>query len=230
MFENADTGVKFDTLAEAMAAATAGDTIKLLDNVDDSEAEATEVKSGVTLDLNGKYITSINFLSFGTVVDTADELGGIVISNDTSVSFTLFQPDNAQLPLYDAENGCYRFFQYEVKTMMKKVDGQSLQFGFKLLFNNDLAYSLIESVPEDLTLKINIDVVDGDKSKTLTYECNSEILAEYASVAAGNTSKLMILTVYGTSTLHEGATVTATPTLTSVTTVTKNGNTKTFTK
>ena len=229
-FVNSDTGVSYESFADMMNEAKSGETVKIFADVDDSAAAATQVKSGVTLDLNGHYITAANFLSFGKVIDTGDGKGGIVISRDTSEAFTLFQPDNEQMPLYDNENGCYRLFAYEVKTMMKKLDGQPLQFGFKLLFNNDMAYSLIENVPEDLTLKIKIDIFDGTKLRTVNYECNSKVLAEYAGVAAGNTSKLMILSVYGTSTLKAGDIVTATPTLTSITSVTRNGNSKTFTK
>ncbi len=51
---------KYETLDSAISEAGAGDTVKLLDNVDYSTAKCFDIDKTITLDLNGKKITAVS--------------------------------------------------------------------------------------------------------------------------------------------------------------------------
>ena len=239
--ENSTTGVTYTTLAEAFGAANVGDTIKLLDNVDDTKSGATEVKAGVKLDLNGNTISAANFLSFGDVVDTSeDSVGGVIISDNIMEAFTVFQAANSYLPIYDKENGCYRFFSYEVKTLGSQYSAtaDSLKFGFEIRIGSKKAYELIYADPSIIDLNLDL-VVNGNSSENqkFTYTCDEALLSKYAFTVIKNyeafatKSISLTFTTTGVSRLQAGATYSATPTVYSpFTRVAKTGNTKTFTK
>ena len=70
---------KYETLAEAFAAAQNGDTVKLLENVTLSESLEIPAEKSFTLDLNGKDIT-------GNVNDKLVKNYGTVVVDDTSAA------------------------------------------------------------------------------------------------------------------------------------------------
>ena len=70
---------KYETLAEAVAAAPAGATVKLLENVTLSEALVIPAEKDFTLDLNGKDIT-------GNVNDKMVQNNGTVVVDDSTAA------------------------------------------------------------------------------------------------------------------------------------------------
>ncbi len=240
--ENSTTGVTYTSLEEAFSAANADETIKLIDDVDDTMNPATEVDAGVILDLNGNTISAANFLSFGDVIDTSEgSVGGIIISDDISEAFTVFQANNSYLPLYDNEGGCYRFFDYQVKTLGSQYSktADSLKFGFEIRIGSKRAYELISADPSILNLVLNLEVKNNadPKPEVYTYTCDDVLIKKYADTVVKNyekfatTSIALTFNTTGISRLDVGATYSATPVASApFTRVEKTGNTKTFTK
>lgn len=239
--ENSATGATYTTLADAFDAANAGETIILLTDVDDTANAATEVSYGVKFDLNGNSVAASNFLSFGDVVDTsADTTGAIVISNDITEAFTVFQTDNEYLPVYDTANGCYRFFDYVVKTLGSQYDASkdSLKFGFEIRLGSKKAYELISADPSVMNLVLDLEVKDNSSAgQKYRYTCDEALIKKYADTVIKNyelfatKSIAFTFSTVGVSRLKSGASYSATPVLSSPSTrVEKVGNTKTFTK
>lgn len=219
--------VKYDSLTEAFDAAKSGETVVLLkDEYEDTE-RATIVPAGVTFDLNGKVLIAKNVLAFGDVIDSATEVGGIKISNNTSEAFFNLQPSNGNgkgtkaenmfIPLYDSENGCYRMFEgrFVTRGHMTDSDSEKVKFAFSLYFVDIEAYNLIVE-SENVDANIIVDLVwTGrlDPKAPISYHVTNETLVEYAKAAATQlkdqpnrelTSKLITLTVSGLDKLKEG--------------------------
>ena len=93
---------KFDTLNEAMAAAQAGDTVKLLR---DAEEKKVTVLAGVTLDLDGHKLDTTYTFCVGDLVDDSVENSGELVAD-----YVMIREDNEHLPVRVAEN-TYRFYE-----------------------------------------------------------------------------------------------------------------------
>ena len=149
--------VYYVNFADALAAMKAGDTVVLYDNVATS---LLCVPADVTLDLNGKKLTvDVAALAYGSIIDTAEVAGGLVIGSDKIVHL---QPDNAgYMPLYDAKAGCYRFFEYEVQFKATSVNTtkKSVVFGWQIVFTDAdtyaYAYDLLASGTSKTDLKVS---------------------------------------------------------------------------
>ncbi len=195
--------VQYETVAEALAAAKSGETVTLLKDCEDTGL-ATVVNPGVIFDLNGKYLTSKNFLSFGSVIDTAAEVGGIKISNDMTKSFVDLQSENVYeskpyMPIYDSTVGCYRFFAYSMNARPMLNSG-AIRFNYGIVFENWSAYQLLADSNNSCELKfkilLNMSNADGvNKDIDFTFEMkdindfaaacikNNRVTAYYLSVA-----------------------------------------------
>ena len=100
------------------------------------------VTNGVTLDLNGNVITASYLVSFGNVIDTDTEFGGVKVhANNAMITAT-----NEYLPIYDSVGGTYRFFKAEVISKgIREVNDSTKTFGFAIRFANVEAYKVIET-------------------------------------------------------------------------------------
>lgn len=126
--------VKYASLAQALAAATADDTIKLLK---DTQETGVFVTNG-TLDLNGKTLTATYLFATGHVIDSTDGTGKLVVGQKN----VLFQKNEMYLPLYDGTG--YRFFQYQIVTgKLTKESATSVKARLQLKFTNADAYTLL---------------------------------------------------------------------------------------
>lgn len=76
--QNVDTNKKYESLAEAVAAAETGQTIQMTD--DSNETRTTVVDKAITIDLNGKTVTregvAMNVKADLTVTDSSENGGG----------------------------------------------------------------------------------------------------------------------------------------------------------
>ena len=89
----------YSTLQEAIAAATEGAEITLLENI--VYENALEIGEKVTLDLNGKTLTASSVATFGgNVVDDSDDKTGLLKVDSTKCAFS---PTNSQMPVYNGE-------------------------------------------------------------------------------------------------------------------------------
>jgi len=93
----------YETLDAALKAAAEGDIVKL---IADTEEKYVLLTPGIKLDLNGHSLTADYFIGFKTsdLVDYSTDKTGKLF---TSVDALALDIENDQLPVYDAENGCY---------------------------------------------------------------------------------------------------------------------------
>ena len=103
---------KYTSVSDALAAVTEGQSLVL--QADITEADVA-LLSGVTLDLNGYTLTTDSVLTYSSsaIIDTSEDASGLLKINDTDGN--MISTDNAQLPVYDAEAGGYRFFEMDVE-------------------------------------------------------------------------------------------------------------------
>ncbi len=230
----------YSTISAALAAATSDQKVVLLK---DCEVDSlVKIPTGVTLDLNGWYIDylaeDMNILSsFGHIVDTASNVGGIKISNDPSDSFVILQTQNKHLPLYDSDNDCYRFFEYELVNAGCKevVANQEVKFGYQLKFENKMAYQLLatEANTSGITLTVDITWTPAGGDGVIQTVFRAEVMADFAQstfnkfegIKEGTeTMGALTLTIRGLDKLAADAKVTTAPTIESVTNVTTVGS------
>ena len=115
--------------------ATEGQTIKLIKNTTNG---GFMLPAGVTLDLNGKTMTSSFLFATGDVIDSTDGTGKLVVGQKS----VLFQKNEKYLPLYDGTG--YRFFQYQIVTgNLSKESATSVKARLQLKFTNADAYTLL---------------------------------------------------------------------------------------
>ena len=232
---NENTDTYYGDFTEAVNAAVSGETVTVLADIEDTAASTVVIKKGVTLDLNGYMVKAGNFLSFGDVIDIAGN-GGIAISENTAEAFTLLNTNNSYMPIYDKANGCYRVFKYTFTNegAMETGSSSEIKFNFALVFENKEAYKLLAANPTSLTLTVDIKI-DGTNTlnQVFTYTCDETLLSQYAIIkyAKDSDNLFIAFTVSGMGRLNEGASVSATPTISSVATgVTTTAQMTTYTK
>lgn len=97
----------FDKLSDALTAAKAGQTVKLLNRVND--VKYVEVEANVTLDLNGHDLTGAKLLWVtGTILDSATKKGIV------SATKYLLPTNNGYAPVYNSTTNGYSFFDLNV--------------------------------------------------------------------------------------------------------------------
>lgn len=139
IIENDDGTSTYGGLLELLESAESGQTVKVVkDNI---EVAYISVKSGVTLDLNGKTVTVAEnaALSSGAIIDTGSGAGALKVS----INALKTTAENAKyIPLYDSANSAYRFFHGELSSY--GVSSKSgLKFYFRLLLDEISGYSLL---------------------------------------------------------------------------------------
>ena len=104
--------------------------------------------AGVTLDLNGKTMTSSFLFATGNVIDSTDGTGKLIVGQKN----VLFQKNEKYLPLYDKTEGAYRFFVYKfLMSKAPKYDGNdTIALSMKVEFTNLKAYYIIMDDSEGL--------------------------------------------------------------------------------
>lgn len=110
----------FDKLSDALADATAGQTVKLLNNV--ANETFVMVKAGVTLDLAGKNITGATMLYVtGTIVDTAaSDTKGAVSAEAYMIASSV---GSGYTPIYSGTG--YQFYKLGMNIMKKNASEDS---------------------------------------------------------------------------------------------------------
>ena len=129
----------YATVESALRTAQEGETIKLLLDV---QAEDIILTNGVTIDLNGCTLTVDALTAFaegladGYIVDSSEGNTGLLIVEKEKATFKSSNPD---IPLYDAVNGGYRFFDYKMTVHNKPTNvGEGKEkFWFKFHFYTD---------------------------------------------------------------------------------------------
>ena len=231
--QNIDTGDLYLDLSDGLAEAVSGETVILLA---DTAEDLVLVPAGVTFDLNGNVVAAKNALSFGIVKDSATDVGGIQISNDTTQAFTKLQPENGgYLPVYDSTNGMYKFFKFElVNAGCKPVNENKVRFGVKILFENSEAYNLLADEENNSCISLYLRITwDGLDGQYINYKFTASGIAKYATSvlnAAPGKSPALTLDITGISGLEAGESLSAAPWLETLTEVAADTEYATYTK
>jgi hypothetical protein len=216
--ENINTNTFYYKASEALEEAVSGQTVQILLDHTDSNLI---VPVGVTLDMTGCIVTAKNVLSFGIVMDSQAEVGGIKIPIDTTKAFTKLQPENGgYLPIYDTRDGVYKFFEYTLVNAGHKVEGNCVAFGFKIRFTNMEAYSVLAATTNSgISLTINLGWT-GMTMEYVPYMIFDSTITDYAKqVADQGTGKAIVIRVFGLNNLPADGYVEAAPVLDTITEV-----------
>ena len=180
------------------------------------------VNAGTTLDLNGNILTTDSIVAFSELIDTAqDKTGGIKVSTE---NISLMQ-NKTYMPIYDSENGCFRFYKFNMVSLgVKELNeaGSAVKFGVAIRFDKVEAYGLLADGNNYsyLTLEFVLTLENMDVP-TIAYEFAAEQFTTWAANAythynsgkAGD--RALVLTVGGLDKLDAGSKLTVAPTLTS---------------
>lgn len=153
---NVDTGVYYDDVSDALSEATSGQTVQMLA---DAPADMFMIPGGITLDLNGYYVTANYVAAFGTVMDSeptaskanafestvADgevKSGGIVI---TSGNVMVAGNNGGYMPIYDTVTRSYKFFKggFANENPVINKSGTALRFYSQIHFESNEGYTLL---------------------------------------------------------------------------------------
>ena len=141
--------VKYETLAEAVAAAKSGDTVKLLTDAT-AEGPFLFLASGSTVDLNGKALTvEGKLLAFGKVIDSMDGEGQLIVGDMVG---SQLPAENDYLPVMDGEG--YRLYKYSFDHYDKGYNetDKGVMFAFQIRFETDSAW--VKLANDDNSVKI----------------------------------------------------------------------------
>lgn len=169
-------GTKYDALENALAAAGDGDTVKLLSAT--TVASTLEIKSGVTLDLNGQTLTVDSLHSYGVIMDSkADEENGTpgLLKVLQEEQFLLEGNDQKGiLPIYVDEG--YRFFSYQLLALDPVVQDNGVKFRFYLYFANAHAFDCLSN-NENSGITIDAKfVIAGNEDNPLVFTFQNKTL------------------------------------------------------
>lgn len=218
----------YESVAAALAEAKSGESVVM---ITDAKVDMVKVPAGVTLDLNGRKLTTDVMIAFGEVADGTDGNGKIVISKDGAKGAIHLQADNAAMPLYDADG--YRFFTYtEDKLGYKTVtDAEenvvAVKFGIRFTFDNAEAYDLMAHADNADQVIVKLEGVKGEKTQKFNYYLNTNTLQAYADAVKNGTveNPAITLTVSGISNLDS---ISGTPGFVSPTEMVYVGQTGTY--
>ncbi len=180
---NLDTGKKYDTLAEALASAEDGDTVTLLDDINET---TVSVLPGVTLDLGGHKLTARFVTGFedSNIIDSnMTEFSGIYVAK----KYLEISENNAQLPIYDAVNGCYVFT--EVDLSYTYYEDSKYYFGPETAdfgtVEGERVNALLRQNSEDTGVEIivHLDWETDDYFSTQDFTYKSNYVDEYFTMA-----------------------------------------------
>jgi len=201
--------VNYASLAEAIAAAKSGDTVVLVKDVSE---DILIVPAGVTLDLNGKYITiddnsPISLVAaYGNIIDTAETTGGIAIDSGKVVHLqanngSYIGTDDKEyfyLPLYDTINGCYKFFSCRITVAKDEryISQGTLVCGYDFKFSNSEAYKLLAQGGSNITIRSSL-TWENNSGSELVYVFEESIIKDYGSNRPDNSNYKLTLTISG---------------------------------
>ncbi len=147
--QNEQTGEVYASVIDALNDAKPGETLTL---TADAEGEYTVVTPGVTLDLNGHKLTTDYFVALkdSAIIDTscvedrvvnetygikgATKTGGLYVEKGNTMMLYSGVRDEENkknttyMPIYDNENGCYRFIHTEMRDNQFTVNGGNFTF------------------------------------------------------------------------------------------------------
>ncbi len=197
---NSVTGKRYASLEEALDNANEGETIKLTANV---SAQTLLVNPGVALDLSGYNLTVNRFVGFedSDIFDsnTASK-GGLYVAKNRLV----LSKNNSQLPVYDAENGCYVFLKINLSRANKFVysDGSYTAepvFGDSATIAKGIAKTLFSQGADKSGANVRVRVSWVDKNGTYTATQDYTYTDAMVSTVVNSFTGSKYTTIFGAS-------------------------------
>ena len=184
--QNVQTGEAYATVEKALEEAVSGQTVQLMA---DTEEVYVIIDNDVTLDLNGNALTAKGVVAFegSSIVDSSDANTGLL---KIAKNKLVLNADNKHLPIYDAENGGYRFFKIiKVASGSKDKDGK-FAFAFKAYFDTD-AHELLKkgyaSTGVKIAVRVSWTTAQGVRTQDFCY--SDEQIARYVDGYNSETGK-----------------------------------------
>lgn len=186
--------VNYTSVADAVAAATTGDTVVLQDDV----LGDIDLAGGVSLDLNGNVWTTAEYIATNDAEYIYDSVGTGTLKVGT---MSLYEDNHGYLPLYNTATGGYGFYRYNllVSANDSETVGSAQRFWFYLSFVDSAAYDLIAAGTSQMTL--GVDVTWGTNSGVdATFavdESADAFAAQWAAQAKENSSLWLYADIQG---------------------------------
>ena len=137
------------------------------------------------------------------------------------------------MPLYDAANGCYRFYKYRAVLQSKTDanDASKIVYGVGLLLNNPEGYDLIAGGETGISFEISLSWSGMNVNHTFSEDIVKTFgeKAYEQTNAGGSLRTAMTVTVVGLDKLASGTTLSATVTVKTQAKTEKTTNTVTYT-
>ena len=186
----------FEKLSDALAAAKAGQTVKLLNRVND--VKYVEVEANVTLDLNGHSITDARLLYVtGQIIDTA------VTKGTVKADGYYINRDNEYTPVYDSEKDGYSLFKLSVKTWWYATE-KKVQFALdRDMADFSAAVALMNANSNGRRVKAQVEFSWVDSAQNVKGKQAFELGETYMSRYLANASNLApYVTIKGLETIE----------------------------
>ena len=194
---SAGTYVTYAELTDALAAAESGDTVTM---GADAEAEEVRVKSGITLDLNGKTLTADAVSSTANGAAIIDGVGNAKLVVD-EMDAAAFAAANGQLPVY--YDGAYTF---ENVTFKEKLEASETSATYKFYIDKESTKTLIDDAiraGNDVSINVKVAWTYNGETETKIFTMDT---AKLQQLVAGDNwdTKMVVLNI----TYDEGVVIT----------------------
>ena len=180
---NVDTGISYQTLEEALAAAKEGQTVQLLA---DCSANTVTVTPGITLDLNGKNLTASYAVAMNTahIIDTVGT--GSLITGEKNV---VLHESNAMFPVYTGSAYVFTKAGFAVR-QDKSYTGDGMKIQAMAYPVNMKVVDLLKNGGTDnnvqVVIKLSWTTADGTGSQDFTF--TDEVVKQVYSSNRGSWS------------------------------------------
>ena len=194
--QNTVTKKLYNDVQTAILEAQEGDTIILLQDVEET---AVYVLAGVTLDLNGRTLTTGYMACFGDIIDNSEDNAGLLKVDSSCI---LIQKHNAQLPVKDGEG--YRFV--DILKFNTKMEEET-KFVFQPLFEED-AHALLltgqEATGVSVMVRVSWTQTQGTRNQDFAYNDSfvKDFINSYNAKEAGKYGKQLTLTLNGANSIE----------------------------
>lgn len=209
--------INYGSLERAMSVAKSNDTIALIKDV---AMDEVQIKNGVTLDLKGYALTASTVIAnvgIGQIVDSSIGEGIIKMAKNTKdAAHLLLTKDHGTLPLYDAQEGGYRFYVPTFEKQERETNDTNKRiYGIRVGLPTEKAYDLLDDADNYTTLSIKLVLTKAgnEKPTTIDHAFMQTTVETYVSESLKDLSKKkgIMLTVTGfDAAAAAGITVTAT--------------------
>ena len=194
---SAGTYVTYASLVTALAQAESGDTVTM---GADAEAEEVRVKSGITLDLNGKTLTADAVSSTANGAAIIDGVGNAKLVVD-EMDAAAFAAANGQLPVY--YDGAYTF---ENVTFKEKLEASETSATYKFYIDKESTKTLIDDAiraGNDVSINVKVAWTYNGETETKIFTMDT---AKLQQLVAGDNwdTKMVVLNI----TYDEGVVIT----------------------